>query len=96
LHFSSASGKWTGIADEYKHRWQMLKRRGALDGKHIRSIPLAYLGSHYYNYKQFHSIVFVISMNVNYELILVNVGKNGQNGGVFQYMWFYQVVGKNL
>jgi hypothetical protein len=91
--FSFSSRRVEGITEEYKHRWQMLKRGGALDAKHIRSIPLTHLRSHYYNYKQLQNIVSVISVTACYELIIVNAGKNGRNGGVFQHMWSYRDVG---
>jgi hypothetical protein len=55
-----------------------------LTKKHIRIVPPPEIGSHFCNYKGFHSIVLVAIANSNYEFILFDIGTNGRisDGGV--------------
>jgi hypothetical protein len=65
---------------------------GALDGKHIRIILPPNSGAHYYNYKNFYSVILMALVNYNYEFILADVGKNGRlsDGGVIEYTEFFR------
>lgn len=79
--------EWDEVAHEYWARWNFPNCIGALDGKHIAIIEPLDAGSHYYNYKRFHSIVLLALVNANYEFIFVDVGVNGRisDGGVLNH-----------
>ncbi|KAL4136355.1 hypothetical protein QTP88_007903 [Uroleucon formosanum] len=80
------------VANGFKDRWQMINCGGCIDGKHIRICQPARSGALYYNYKNFYSIVLMAIVNHNYELIYVDVGKQGRisDGGVIQATTFYR------
>ncbi|KAL4156107.1 hypothetical protein QTP88_000142 [Uroleucon formosanum] len=86
------SKDWKEVANGFKDRWQMINCGGCIDGKHIRICQPARSGALYYNYKNFYSIVLMAIVNHNYELIYVDVGKQGRisDGGVIQATTFYR------
>ena len=78
------------MANGFK-KWQFINCGGALDGKHIHIVPPPHSGAQYYNYKKIYSIILMALVNANYELIFVDVGKNGRisDGGVIESTKFY-------
>lgn len=88
----STKEEWIKIAKEFENKWQFINCGGAMDGKHIRIVPLPGSGAMYYNYKNFYSIVLMALVGPNYEFIYVDVGKNGRmsDGGVLEYTEFYR------
>ncbi|KAL4156134.1 hypothetical protein QTP88_000169 [Uroleucon formosanum] len=86
------SKDWKEVANGFKDRWQMINCGGCIDGKHIRICQPARSGALYYNYNNFYSIVLMAIVNHNYELIYVDVGKQGRisDGGVIQATTFYR------
>lgn len=71
----------------------MINCGGCIDGKYIHICQPARSGAlYYYNYKNFYSVVLMANVNHNYELIYVDVGKQGRisDGGVVQLTKFYK------
>lgn len=56
-----------------------------MDGKHIRINCPDMGGSHFFNYKSYHSIILFALCDANYKFLYVDVGTNGRIGdsGVF-------------
>lgn len=67
---------------------------GAIDGKHIVMVPPAHAGSHYYNYKNSHSVVLMAVAGPDYECLYADVGTNGRisDGGVWNKCRFAQCI----
>ena len=79
----STNEEWLEIAHRFQDRWNFPNFVGAIDGKHILMVPPANSGSHYYIYKQRHSIVLMAVVGPDYECIYADVGTNGRvSGGV--------------
>jgi hypothetical protein len=83
--------KWEEIAAEFKNRWQFNNCGGALDDKYVRLVPPSDSGALYYNYKNFYSIILMALFSTNYEVVYVNVGKQGRmtRAGVLEWTSFY-------
>lgn len=76
---------WLLIAKQFNDNWQFPNLCGAIDGKHIRIVPPIGAGSHYFNYKGFHSIVLMAVVDADLKFIYVDVGTNGRisDGGIW-------------
>ncbi len=68
---------WQDIADGFNTLWNFPNCIGAIDGKHVPIVCPKRGGSHYYNYKQFHSIVLLAIVDAHYVFRSVSVGSNG-------------------
>ena len=81
----STDEEWLEIAQRFQDRWNFPNCVGAIDGKHIVMVPPANSGSHYFNYKQRHSIVLMAVVGPDYECLYADVGTNGRvsDGGVW-------------
>ncbi|XP_077298076.1 uncharacterized protein LOC143919570 isoform X2 [Arctopsyche grandis] len=88
----STKEEWIRVAQEFNEKWQFINCGGAMDGKHIRIVPLPGSGASHYNYKNFYSIVLMTLVGPNYEFLYVDVGKNGRisDGGVLEHTEFYR------
>ncbi|CAH2008363.1 unnamed protein product [Acanthoscelides obtectus] len=69
--------KWESISPEFETRANFPHCIGAVDGKHIRiSNPL---GSMYYNYKGYSSVVLMAVADANYRFVYVDIGSYGKD-----------------
>ena len=77
---------WKAVAVGLADRWQFHLAIGALDGNHIAIQAPNNMGLLYYNYKGFHSIVFLALVDADYKFMYVDVGTNGSSSdaGIFQ------------
>jgi len=69
--------KWESITKEFETRANFPHCLGAVDGKHIRIINP--LGSMYYNYKGYSSVVLMAVADANYRFIYVDIGSYGKD-----------------
>ncbi|XP_050301586.1 uncharacterized protein LOC126739810 [Anthonomus grandis grandis] len=77
--------EWENIAKEFENKWNVVNTIGAMDGKHIRINCPEIGGSHFFNYKSYHSIILFALTDADYKFVYVDVGTNGRIGdsGVF-------------
>lgn len=77
--------QWKEVASLFSKKWNFHHVIGALDGKHIAIRCPPNGGSHYYNYKGFHSIVLMALVDADYKFLYVDVGATGcsSDGGIF-------------
>lgn len=68
---------WTKIAEEFEIKANFPHCVGAVDGKHIRIINP--LGSMYYNYKGYSSVVLMAVADANYRFVYVDIGSYGKD-----------------
>lgn len=68
---------WEKISEEFEKRANFPHCIGAVDGKHIRIINP--LGSMYYNYKGYSSIVLMAVADTNYRFVYVDIGSYGKD-----------------
>jgi hypothetical protein len=94
--FPTAKEEWLKVAEEFEMRWQIVNCGRALDGEHVRIVPPSGSGALFYNYKQFYSTILMALVNANYEIIYVDLRKNGHmsDAGVIEYTTFYQCLSK--
>ena len=77
--------QWNHISSEFSTKWNFPNCIGAIDGKHIALKCPANRGSEFYNYKNFHSIVLLASVDANYCFTVIDIGASGResDGGIF-------------
>ncbi|CAK1587978.1 unnamed protein product [Parnassius mnemosyne] len=68
---------WEKISEEFEKRANFPHCIDAVDGKHIRIINP--LGSKYYNYKGYSSIVLMAVADTNYRFVHVDIGSYGKD-----------------
>jgi hypothetical protein len=69
--------EWENIAKTFQDRSQFPHCLGAVDGKHVRlTTPI---GSMFYNYKGYSSIVLMAVADANYRFIYVDIGGYGKD-----------------
>ena len=88
----SSAEEWLTISKPFEDKRHYPHCWGAIDGKHITMQPPANFGSHYYNYKQSHSIVLLAIVRPNYECLYADVGTNFRisDGSVWNKCHFAQ------
>ena len=74
----NCSHDWITIATESEEQWNFHNCLGALDGKHVNIICPRNAGSAFYNYKNFHSIVFLAICNAKYCFSMTDMGSYGR------------------
>ena len=85
INTPSTEQQWESIIEEFYTRWNMPNCFGAVDGKHIFLKAPANMGSHYYNYKNRHSIVLMAVADARMRFTYVDIGCQGRisDGGVW-------------
>ena len=86
LKAPSSTEDWRAIAEQFDERWNFPGCIGALDGKHIGIECPRNMGSAFYNYKNFHSVVLLAMCDAKYSFTMVDIGSFGRdnNAGIFQ------------
>ena len=79
LNTPKSEAEWIQISRKFNQRWNFPNGIGAIDGKHIVMQQPGLSGSHYRNYKGSDSIVFLVMVGPEYELLYVDVGASGRN-----------------
>lgn len=77
--------QWKAKASVFSNKWQFHNCIGALDGKHIAIKCPPDVGSNYFNYKKFHSIILMALVDGNYQFVWVDVGLPGFAGDAFVF-----------
>ena len=79
------SEDWLQEAELFQRLWHFPNCLGAIDGKHVAINKPPGSGSHFFNYKNFFSIILMAVVNANLEFLFVEVGANGKasDGDVF-------------
>ncbi|XP_064122503.1 putative nuclease HARBI1 [Macrobrachium nipponense] len=97
MKFPHSKEEWFPIGQDFEEMWQFPNCLGAVDGKHVAIVPPPNLGSFFYNYKGFHSMVFMVVVSANYEFILCDFGTHGRisDGGVIENTKFGEKLANN-
>lgn len=76
---------WRDVSKGFSDRWQLPGCISAIDGKHFHVKAPDNLGSLFFNYKKYFSIVLMAAVNHNLEFMWVDCGAFGgeSDGGVF-------------
>ena len=76
---------WKEVVSGFENRWNFPHIIGAIDGKHIAMKKPKNIGSFYYNYKGFFSIVLLAVVDADYKFLYFDVGHNGacSDAGIF-------------
>ena len=77
LNVPSTMSDWLRIAEAFEDKWHFPNCIGATDGKHIMMDCPKNGGSAYYNYKSFHSIVFLAISDTKYCFTFGDIGSFG-------------------
>ena len=90
--FPSTESDWLKIATEFEELWPFFNCVRALDGKHIALFHPFSGGSNYCNYKDFHSIVLMALVDVNYKFLYVDIDCQGRlsDGAVYRNSSFHK------
>ncbi|XP_049958782.1 uncharacterized protein LOC126475184 isoform X1 [Schistocerca serialis cubense] len=77
--------EWEQIANDFEEKWNYYNSIRAIDGKHIHIKSPQDIGSYFFNYKSFKSIILFAMVDATYKFLYVDVGTNGCvcDAGVF-------------
>ncbi len=89
---------WMVIANNISRMWQYHHCLGANDGKHVAIRKPMNGGSYHYNYKNFHSIIFMDLVDGDYKFTRVEVGANGTSSDaqIFEDCGLKQVIDQHV
>ena len=78
--------EWSLIAQNFSQHWNFPNGIGAIDGKRIIIQQPMNAGSHYFDYKDHHSIILLAVFGPNYECLWADIGTNGRapDGAIWQ------------
>ena len=71
-------GNWKRIAEKTQETWQFPNCIGAANGKHISILHPKDSESDLYNYKDFFSIVILVTVDYDYKFLSAGVGCQGR------------------
>jgi len=93
----STTEAWQAVIDEFFHRWNMPNTFGAVDGKHVHMQAPPNSGSHFFNYKNRHSLVLMAVADARLRFMYVDIGCQGRvsDGGVWANCSFKQALDNN-
>lgn len=76
---------WRACERVFKEKWNFPHCVAANDGKHVRTKAPSLRGSEFFNYKRYHSVVFLALVDANKRFPCVDVGQYGRvsDGNVF-------------
>jgi len=91
FQFPTGERDWERIATDFEVKCNFPNCLGAVDGKHVATVPPPGAGSNFFNYKGYKSQVLTGIADSNYEFIYFIFGTNGRvsDGGVLEYTDFY-------
>lgn len=87
---------WREVAKTFD-KWNFPNCVGAMDGKHVHVQAPIHMGTEYYNYKNFHSIVLFAVVDGDYNFVYASAGCQGRlsDGGVFNGEYFRKCLDDN-
>lgn len=87
--------RWEDIAKQFEVRANFPHCIGAVDGKHVEIVNP--LGSVYFNYKGFSSVVLMAVADADYRFVYIDVGAQGKNhdSTVFQETNLWKAIIRN-
>jgi hypothetical protein len=90
LQFPTSKQNWERSTEGFEVKCNFPNCLGAVDGKHVATVPPPGAGSYFFNYKGHNSQILTGIADQNYELIYFNFGTNGHvsEGGVLEYTDF--------
>ena len=70
--------EWLAVSSKFETRWNFPNGLFAIDGKRVLLQQPPNNGSHYYDYKGHNSILAMVAVGPEYEILCTNVGMNGR------------------
>ncbi|XP_068232103.1 uncharacterized protein [Palaemon carinicauda] len=89
--------EWKTVAEVFANKWNYHNCIRALDGKHVPIKKPRKLGSLYYFYKKFHSIILIAVADAKYKFLYIDVGAEGGagNGGAWSKYNLHHAIEQN-
>ena len=86
LKTPDSEDEWCAISHQFAQRWNFPNGIGAIDGKRIIIQQPTNSGSHYFDYKDHHSVILLAIFGPNYECLWADIGTNGRapDGAIWQ------------
>ena len=78
LKVPSTTSEWLSISEKFRTRWNFLNGLFAVDGKRVNIQQPPNSGSHYYDYKGHNSILVMVAVCPDDEIVAAAVGMNGR------------------
>ena len=74
LKVPNSDSEWLNIAAKFENRWNFPNGLFAVDGKRVIIQQPPNSGSHYYDYKGNNSILAMVAVGPDYEILAADVG----------------------